>query len=281
MTQISKRHHFVSESHQERFADVNGFLHAYDKTRPEKGIEARRPKNLFVEGHRYSTIRTDGSRDPALENRLAILEGVADPIIERIVVAARRNQTPRLTAAEFDIWVRYFVIQWKRVPDLHLEITTDSDSEADVRRLIGELREVFPERGSELDALATPDAIRRTVQNARVDSLEHISAEVEQAMHARGLGIVRCPPGKRFVLASRPVAKFSLPGQGSLLNPEVEMWLPIAEDVAAGIGAGRGTERIFHATIDQIRHINLTLLKQSTIIASASPMLIRSLIRDR
>lgn len=281
VSKLSKRHHYIGVSHQERFADANGFLHAYDKTRPDKGVDGRQPKNLFVEGHRYSAIRPDGSRDSALEDRLAVLEGRADPIMERIAAAARRNQTPRLTAVEFDIWVRYFVIQWKRVPDLHLEVTTDADAAADVRRLIGELREIFPHRGAELDAMETPDEIRRTVQNARVNSLEHMSAEVEQAMRARGLGIVRCPPGKRFVLASRPVAKFSLPGQGNLLNPEVEMWLPIAEDVAAGIGAGPGSERIFRATTDQVRHINLTLLKQSTIIASASPTLIRSLIRDR
>lgn len=281
MPTISKRHHYIAETHQERFVDADGFLHAYDKSRPDDGVCGRQPKNLFVEGHRYSSIRPDGSRDPALENRLAVLEGQADPIMERIVQAARRNRLPGLTADELDVWSRYFVIQWKRVPDLHLEITPDAEAGADVRRLIGELRAMFPHRAAELDVMETPEAIWRTVQNARVSSLESMSDEVEQALRARGIAILRCAPGKRFVLSSRPVAKFSLPDQGHLLNPEVEMWLPIAEDVAVGIGAGPGTERLFQATADQVRYFNLTLLKQSTIIASASARLIRSLLRDR
>ncbi len=276
-----KRHHYIAETHQKRFVDEGGMLYVYDKSRPEKGIRRDQPNNLFVEGHRYSAIRPDGSRDPALEGRLSRLEGAAETVLNRIVEAARGNQTPSLTATELAIWLRYFVIQWKRVPDLHLTITTDAEAEADIRRLIAELRQVLPNRGAELDALEAPNAIRRTVQNARVSSLERIGGDVKQALLARGLGIVCCPPGKRFVLASRPVAKFSLPGRGDLRNPEVEMWLPVAEDVAAGLGTGPGTERLVRATVDQVRHINLTLFEQSTIIASASRTLLRSLVRGR
>lgn len=279
---LPKRHHFVPEMLQKRFIDPQGWLHGFTKTQPERGVYRSRPSNLFLETHLYSEIEVDGRRRPDMEHHLSRLEDRADPILRRIVEAARADETPNLTVEEKDLWFLFLMIQWKRVPDLHLAITTDAELSETFDDLIAELREVAPHRGAELDALQQPDAQRRLMQNARVGTLGVASPNVVGALRSRGIAILRVPrPDKRFVLGSRPVVKLTSPGKTDVRHPECEMWLPIADDVAVGLGQGPGREVLLPIGSDHIRQLNLASALQSSTFASSSPALVRSLARPR
>ncbi len=177
----------------------------------------------------------------------------------------------------------YFYLQWKRVPDVQKAVTPDAEASAMMDRLLAELRQQLPDRSAEIDALDTPEARRRTLHNARVGSVTTIANDTNSVMRSRGFGVLRIGlPNKQFVIASRPILKLNPVGQSYLGDPIVEMWLPIAPDVAIGL-CGRKGEKIFGKISDPawVRAFNLGLIAQSTSFAGPTPKLIHSLATAR
>lgn len=278
---LSKRHHVVPRMLLKRFVDGRGWLHAYTRTQPSRGVYLSRPENLMVENHRYSEIGNDGRRRPIVEGRLALLESAAEQVIDKIIAAARAGHTPCLNAIELDIWYLFLTIQWKRVPDLHLEVNTDAETQTLFARIIADAREKYPQFGYKLDQFEEPHMRARLIHNARVGSLS-VSTEIMDALRSRGLGVARIRrPDKQFILASRPVVKLTHPGKTDLRHPECEVWLAVAPDIALGLGRGAGTVTAISIGTDNVRHLNLAAAGQSTTICGASPALIGSLARPR
>lgn len=265
-----------------RFTDDDGWLHAYRPADPEPKVFRKRPEELFKKRDLYATKTPDGRAERGMETALSRFEGESELVMARIVEAARAGARPSLCADELTTWLRFFFLQWKRVPDLHLTVTTPEDADALLDEIFAEARELFPDHGAELDRLSQPAERARAIKNARVDGLRGMSVEVFEAMQSRGLGIVRITRAdKRFIVGSRPVVKLTHPGKTSLRHPECELWLPIASDVMVGLGRGKGTETLVDCTPDNIRHINLAIAQQSTMFASGSTALTQSLANPR
>lgn len=60
----------------------------------ENGVFETTPTNAFVQKHIYSFVNKDGTNDPTLEKFYACLEGHANGIVEKIVIAARQGKRP-------------------------------------------------------------------------------------------------------------------------------------------------------------------------------------------
>jgi hypothetical protein len=101
---IPKSHHFISQMLLRRFANEDGKLFFFSKQFPEKGVLTSAPKNLFNEQHLYTFRDIGGKPDIRLEHFYARLESLAEPIVEKIVAAARNGVVPRLTSGEREIW---------------------------------------------------------------------------------------------------------------------------------------------------------------------------------
>jgi hypothetical protein len=276
-----KHHHYVPEMLQKRFVDADGWLHVYNRNHAPSGLYKGRPSSIFHQRHLYSEMLEDGTKDPSLERRLSRLEHLANGVIEKVVASARQGRPASLSAEERDIWYVFLAIQWKRVPDLHDQITTDAEALVMFDELIARTRQDRPQWGSQLDAMAQPQARRRMLQNARVGSLG-TSPQIMEALRSRGMAVVRITrPAKQFVLASRPVIKLTAPGKTDLHHPECELWLPVAHDVAIGLGQGRHQVTLHPAAAHHVRQMNLAAASQSSILASGSPQLVLSLANPR
>lgn len=278
---IPKRHHFVPRMLQKRFVDRSGWLHAYTRSQPWRDVYKSRPENLFVQGHLYSEITPEGRRSPVMERRLGVVEDAVDAILEKIIAAARAGAPPNLTTWELDVWYLFMTLQWKRVPDLHQDITTDADALEIFASVLADARAAFPQFSEKLDRMAEPPMRDRIIHNGRVSSLS-ISSDVMDALRSRGMAILHIArPAKQFVLASRPVLKLTSPGKTHLRHPECEVWLPVAPDIAVGLGRGPGVVSLHRVGADDVRYLNLASAKQSSTICSASPDLVRSLSQPR
>jgi len=279
--QTPKRHHFVPRMLQKRFVDPSGWLHAYTRSQPWRDVYRSRPENLFVQGHLYSEITPEGRRRPVMERRLGVIEDAADAVVNKIVLAARAGAPPQLTTWELDLWYLFMTLQWKRVPDLHQDVTTDADALEIFTSILADVRAALPQFSQALDRMAEPPLRNRMIHNARVSSLS-VSVDIMDALRSRGLAVLHiASPAKQFVLASRPVLKLTSPGKTHLRHPECEVWLPVASDVAVGLGRGRGEISLHSIGPDDVRYLNLASAQQSTTICSASPALVRSLSRPR
>jgi hypothetical protein len=279
MGNVPRRNHFVAEMLQKRFADDFGRLHFFHKRRPENGVRTSSFNNLFLERDLYNFIANDGSLDPALEKAFADLEGRLDHVIEKAVAAARQNKVPGFTTLERRLWDRFFILQYKRVPDVHNFAAPLHEGEARLDELFAQLLERWPDKRDEVDALNTPEERKRLLHNAKVDALMEPSIALEQVLAQRGIAAIRITrPNKSFIIGSNPVVRFTLPGHTNILDPRVEVWLPVSWDIAIGVGLQAGTESFVPITEPSwVRHINEGIAGQSTVYAGRSKDLLCSL----
>ena len=274
-----KRHHYVPEVILKRFTDEQGWLHIHSKhdcrTRPT------RTKNAFCEGHLYSEELKDGIKNPRVEIELAWLEGVINPILNKFEKAAQTGEKPNLSAFELLTWRFFVVVQWQRVPDLHQTVATDLESAALLHEILDEMSAKFPERIAEVEAMRAPQAMSRTIRNARVRGIPEVSQRVMDAMSTRGVAVLSITaPSKALIIGSRPVVQMAFRDGLTLMDEATEMWLPISSKVAVGAGKRDEAETVYfldsHAAI---RHLNLAIARQSTDFASRSAALTTSIAR--
>ncbi|WP_341911466.1 DUF4238 domain-containing protein [Ferrovibrio terrae] len=276
-----KLHHFFAQSLQDRFANSDGALFAYDKRFPQKGIWETTSKNIFAETHLYS-ITKDGEKDPSLERDVfSPLDRKANDLVEKIVTAARVNKRPILSPNEKKLWNEFLYYQWKRVPDRLRTSAALTDLKNYIPGLISEYEKknihVSDEKKKRFE---DPKYLKELANSARaIAAATKPSEEIESILERKGIVIALIKKGtKSFIIGSQPVVRFSNSGNMHLSDPGVELWLPVSRDVAISPAYRKGEEVLIEVTDAQVRHINLTIFKQSTTIAARSAYLISSIV---
>ena len=276
-----KRHHYIAQMHSKRFADPDGILYVFDKRFPHKGVQKRTPRNLFVEGDFYTQFDDKGNKDVSVETEfLAPLEGEASPVIERIVSAARRGDPPNLSPDEKDVWVRFSYNQFVRVPEKREKYKEEILEE--IRNEIDFIRQFRPFTDRELSILDDEERLERLWRNSSVQNARRTSVKVSGVLSKKriGVAVIRNPkPRRSFVIGSNPVVKMSHPERSHLADPTVEVWLPLARDVAVSPCPGE-SDKVVSANDRHIRAINRGIFQQSTVIAGCSREVIEALLGE-
>jgi Protein of unknown function (DUF4238) len=274
-----KRHHFVPEMLQKRFANDQGGLWSYDSRRAEKGVRADMPGNLMLVGHLYTFVDEKGQKDISLESAFSTLESLADPIVQKIADRVSGGKLPNLTSEERTIWDEFFLQQWRRVPDVHDSLMSEGQYlmalEEAMEKFSRTYRPVTPE---ERQHFLSPERIKRGRSNLRVRSLQRRSEILRDALSRRGLVFARViNPNKSIILPSRPVVKVTSADVSVLTDDRVQAWLPIAPGVVVSPGYGHIPEFIIDLSDGLVRQMNLALAVQSTQIVGRSKALITSI----
>lgn len=265
---VGKRHHFLPRMLQKNFADEDGFLYTYDIQNVGK-VRREKVANLFVVGHLYSTIEEDGSRNPQMEGEFSKLERDAKLVIDKILSSVRSSKIPYLTAAEREIWDHFFLAQWRRVPEIRELVVGEEGFKAELKRAI----DTVEQRGriltiDERNHYSDSETIKRMKQNAFVDALSRKAPLASAVLASRGLIFARSTnPTKNFILGSVPLVRMSSAGTTDLTHEAVELWLPIANDVAVSPGTYNEAEKVFEVGSKQVRIVNEAIASQSTRIA--------------
>jgi hypothetical protein len=278
-----KRHHFVPEMILSGFVDESGWLHWCRPADDPVVVRPSRPAELFYKKHLYSTVSAQGIKDPAVELELSRFETDAARVVHKIVQAALSEKVPQLSADEKQVWYAFLHLQWRRTPEAQIAACSDSELLQMFDETCNEVRQLLPARATEIDALSSPEAKLRTVRNVRVESLRQASERVMSVLARRGISVLLIrKPRKKFIIGSRPVVKITPQGRTHLNDPVVELWLPVASQVAAGAGVGDGGISLWFLDDDKpIRQLNETIAAQSNIIAAASRELVQSVARPR
>ncbi|MGU3541019.1 DUF4238 domain-containing protein [Methylobacterium sp. A54F] len=274
--------HFVPRMLLKRFAAPDGRLWAFDKRRPDRGIWQSTPKDLLKERHLYTVTRADGSRDVTVEQALGYVESAAEPVIERVLQRARAGLPPGFSGEDRIAMLLFLYFQMKRVPDFFRNIPLPPGGVEEIIRsgIANWERERGPIPQEERDKHLSPRGMVALEQGVRMQSLLNVSPRIFGTLEARGfaVGVIK-QPDRRFVIGSYPMVRFmARSGRTDLGDPSVELWLPLAPDVAIASFGRRGEEQV--ATIhdpSQIRKVNVEIARQSTTIVSGSRELLRSL----
>jgi len=265
---------------QQRFIDEKcGGVWTFDFRRPDAGVWPGKIEGLLVEGHLYSHINDDGSKDAKLETEFSQLESAAAPVFEKIVARARVWGKPELSADEREIWDIFLYEQFRRVPDFYGSLLSPEQHRVQVEKFLDEFHvRIRPLTNKERGDLLHPNRLQRSYKNLRVSSLRAGGSNVLEIIGKRGLAVVHIPNAKKsFVLGSRPVAKWTHPDTNDLADDRVELWLPIAPDVMVGLGPTAQREVIVDISDANVRRINEGIAAQSSQIIGRSKKLIASL----
>lgn len=275
--------HFVPEMLQKRFVDAEGMLWVYDKRVPGRGIWRSRPKGIFKERHVYTVAHPDGSPSALVERALGKVESAADPVLGRIVDRVRAGRSPDLSTDDRRTLLLFFYVQHKRSPEFFRGIPFGERIEDLAASAIDQWEtDHGPMLPDQRAAYLSAKGLEQVEQALRMGVLMNVSPEVFGVLEARGIAVAFISRSdRRFVLGSLPLARFRSPrGREDLGDPESELWLPIASDVAVSTYGARGEDRVVHITEDQpIRQVNGALVGQSNIIASGSRDLLRAVTR--
>jgi hypothetical protein len=274
-----KRHHFVPRMLLNNFTDEDGYLHWRFLNGRHETLRRGRPDEVFFENHLYSTMTEDGAKDARIEQQfLAVLESDAAPAMRAILEAARASKPPVLTDDQRASWIAFFLTQWRRTPDRQKAVLPDAKGMELLEEILEEVRQALPWRLAEIGRLSTENAKRRALRNARIDGLRQLNVKILEVLEHRGIAVLRIvKPRRSFVIASNPVAKMTSEGRNDLSDISAEMWLPIASDVAVGIGNGSREVLLIELADERpVRQINQAIARQSSAIAGCSAALVAS-----
>lgn len=275
-----KRHHFVPQMVLDRFTDAEGKFHVFNKRASHQGVCHQRPDQHFYEGHLYSAIDRDGTKDPALEREFSRKEGVWNISINRIVTAATASPSESIGLSDIKCLGEFFYFQWTRTPDFINRLHSYGSSVELLNRAIADyeknVRALSP---AERTKISQPAAFKRIRQNALVKSLStEQSAARDVLMSCRFTIAVLSDDQPEFIIGSQPVVFLIGEGQAILPNPQMELWLPIAPRVAVYpiqpnfIGAS-----VTMMKSSRVHEINRSIFRQSTTVASANEAVIQHL----
>ncbi|MCJ2133301.1 DUF4238 domain-containing protein [Methylobacterium sp. J-026] len=279
----AKRHHYIPEMTQRRFAGPDLHLWSFDKRHPERGVERKPIARLFREWHLYTFVGTDGSRDTSSETLLSASEGRTEPILKRLVAEARGGRLHRPSTADRGILVDFLIAQLRRAPDFFDSVTPPQQVAADVATLFRQWEERYgPASDEERADLISGRLASRTRANLFARNVAQPLARSTAVMLERGLSVGVVGSGDRsFLLGSNPFARFLglTSRRNGLADPGAEAWLPIASDVAVLSFGSRAQEHLRHLPDEAVRKINSVIAAQSTVVASASRDLVASFAR--
>ncbi|MER9015394.1 DUF4238 domain-containing protein [Mesorhizobium sp. M0898] len=273
-------HHFVPQFILRNFMDGNGELHAYDRRSPPRGVFSTPPAKVFFEKNLYTAIKEDGTRNVDLETGFRPLEHAASILIRTIIDAARQGVVHRLSLDDRNLLDAFLYFQWKRVPDSINRVVSRSDLKAFGIARLKEFEETTrPLTEDEKEKFEDPATWERIMKNARRDTIARGSTAIMQVLSGLVFNVVHIRnPKKAFIVGSHPVSKLHPAGEAQLNGARTELWLPVASDVAIAFTGSGKSQHVALWDGDQIRKVNQATAWGSSLIASRSPLLTRSLI---
>lgn len=264
-TNKPRRQHFVPKMLSRNFGvDNEGRLYCFDKRFDEKCVRKIKLENFFLERNIYTLRDEDGNKDFSAETDFSKLEKETAEIIGKIIEAARVRKLPGLTPSEKKTLDWFLLCQWMRVPDR---------SDPAVERVLEKVSFRHPRIKDFSDE--ERNRFKREIRVTGVTrSIKTPSKKILSALEHKGLAVgVTVSGNESFVIGSNPVLK-TPPGY-YLFGRIVQVWLPIASDVAVTPYFPRGVEDFIEFEDEGIRSFNKEVFEQSNAIAGNSEELVK------
>ena len=279
----AKVHHVVPRCVLKNFADARGLLYCYDKSRTKH--YATSPSNAFRQTDMYAYMHPDGTKSLLLEDWIANLESNFCCLVEKLLKAARRSNRQRrinidLSAHELEVARVFVFLQFLRTPAKRRHAKQFWGRE--IEGLLNKAIDQDNMQGSEVSTqkLEKLQAMRNERHFSKNEWLtvfgELLQGDGYKAMLSKGLvlGVIRNPRQQAFVIGDNTVIQ-AFPSGSILPDPEAEIIMPIASDVALFLAATSKCKTIWVYN-RKVREINQHILERSDAIASHSEAITKS-----
>lgn len=271
-SQKRRNNHFVPVMLLNNFTDTNGNLYFFDRRLQEKRVLKTAPRRLYVERD-LNTLRDEsGNVDDSVERLFDKLEGKTAPVLKKIIDAVRTGEEPKLASSERSVLDHYSYCQWARVPDNAYYVLERSSR-----------RNSFQEVARDLPDKEFAEFKKEILVEGFVSDIKTPSERILSFLGRKSLAFVIIrKKNKSFVIGSNPVLQVFSENKssGGMPEPFVELWFPIAHDIAVAYGEGEEGLMEFKE-YRGLRRFNEAVFAQSSAIAGPSKKLISSLAHAR
>lgn len=269
-----KLQHYNPQMIVRRFTDDEGWLYCCNRQKSGRPIWKSKPEKVFAENYLYTVRNDDREPDVSIEKDFSILEGEVSVVIDKIIEAALKGETPCLDADEKDILLRYLCRQRRRTPDgaraiveKHMDQQID-EFPAFYEAYVG--RPCTPDELAQINDSADHERYRKNAFS-RFSSFEPRADVLEMLRNTSIMTAVIQTPKKNFVCGSRPIDRFG-------------DWFTVSSKVAIKLTPPRGIDNLVvldNTSTSGIRQINEGIVERSTLFAGPSRKLIESLACPR
>lgn len=254
----------------------------FDKNRPNKGIEARRPKTIFKKSHFYSLSEKGNSRTRLIEAQLGKLEDRTAPLLRCLIKNALNGRPSILNHEKHETLCKYFFVLHRRTIDVFNSAEVIVNFEDKVKEYILDFEKTFgpvdPTVKTYFQSKQTIDEMR---QNVWANSVLSIEGQALSTLKKMGLAVGVAPFNKSFIIGTSSIVRFDDYPLQSLGDDGVEMWLPIGKRVAISPHKKYGSCKTLQMTTNMVRMINESIFKKSSSVASSSEVLLKSLVTSK
>ena len=270
-----KRHHFIPQMMLRHFANDEGRLWFWRRDFPAGEARNTSTANLFVEKDLYTYTRGDGSKDTALEEFFAQMEGAGAVFINSLARIVRAGEVPVLTDTSWDFWNRFYFYHLKRTPGAIAAYREAFKFGPMLDAAVVEVKRELREAGGDD---SDPDLDGIMLRNAEVIAQGvPPSPELLEQLKGMGLAVFRIQAKRKsFIIGDVPGAEAPFLQSNGMKSPPM-LFLPLTWDIAVAlIGGGRRVE-VSTVDRDQVRTMNIATAARATTIAGRSEELVNSL----
>lgn len=252
-----------------RFSDPSGQLFVFNKRAPHLRFSKVSTDDTFFERHLYSKTAADRTKDVTLEKEFARKESGWSYAMGKIIAAAKSGAA--FDPADIASLGEFFYYQWIRTPDFLKSLDSTKNFAAILTNALARIEAEGRLTDAEKAELSKPESLARIKQNAIVTAISQVQTDALSALKGCHFRIAVLPPGQQeFVIGSNPVAFVIAPGQAIMARPGMELWLPIASDVAVYPDKGSSSTTVVPIAAPRAVEINRVIANQSTLVGAKS-----------
>lgn len=289
MSRRAIRHHIVPQVLQRQFS-IEGDTQRIWRTKRDKVSDSYRPLELklirkaFVINDHYTVLENDQRSDLIEKNFYGPLDDYLGRLLPQIIQTLEGGEVPSFSSEALNSLRQMVMHMAMRTPDF-----TNKYSDVELgRQLVEDFLEhdlvkndnlYYRKFRAELNNTAR---LKERGRDIRVTATLNISTRTNEVLSKFVPRWAISQTRHSYILASRIVYRIGNGGSNGLMNPSMEMWMPITPKIALVLlrDPKRRIPHIVRDNPNHIRQINEYAVKYSFEVASHSRELLKSLTKQ-
>ncbi len=272
----SKKHHFVPQFILRKFLK-DGLIFAFNKKKG-KIFSSPHTEDIFQENHLYSVISNDCDKDPQIETDFSKLESDWAPVFKELEILLNKGSQLPLDYLKFI--QNYMYLHICRNPKFKSKLISDKVTTENINICLDKFEADKPNLPGITEIrtnISDPEFIKRLKHNIGAKSSLNKENDAIKEIENRGLLVAFINvEHKNFVIGDYP---FTLLGANQIDSSGGALWYILSPKLAVAPYGKKDTFKILNLTASEIRRFNQRTLTDSTMVASNSEALLKSLAR--
>lgn len=283
MAYRSKNHHYVPKVIQKEFCfrNLETWYAKRDKQRKWKTPELTITDDCFSEDNYYSVLdENDELSDVVETDYYGKVDGFLGRILPELLDRLKRGEYPKFSEESITSLRKAIFELIKRTP----EFTQNYNEEKIGKEIVEESIKADPKLEAKLTkndlSIRKQKEIGRTV---RVQAVTETSEEIMSALSEFDVRWVVSDTKHSYVLSSLIAYRIGNGGSNGLLNPAMEIWMPISPKhvIVLTRDINRKIPDVYFDKPEHIRKVNEYAVENSRAVCSHSQQLLESLVQKK